>query len=145
MAGIQRVDSGARSKNPKQGISGDPRTYWYSSDESNEVCKVCVPDRESRPCRVTFLVQDIPAKGLINTGADIAIMGRDPFKKVAPVAQLHKRDFKQPDKVPVRYTNEMFQLDGRMDLDITFRNTTIRIRMPRSSSCSQVSAASLGW
>lgn len=112
MAGIQRVDSGARSKNPKQGTSGDPQTYWYLSDESDEVCKVCVPDRETRPCRATVLVQDIPAKGLINTGADITIMGREPFKKVAPVAQPHKCDFKQPDKVPVRYNNEMFQPDG---------------------------------
>ena len=48
-----------------------------------------------------------------------------PFKKVASVARLRKRDFKRPDKVPVPYNNQQFQLDGQMDLDIAFGETTI--------------------
>ena len=70
-------------------------------------------------------VQDVPAQGLIVTGADKTIMGGDLFKKVASVARLHKRDFKQPDKVPVTYNNQQFQLDGRMDLDTAFGKITI--------------------
>ena len=64
-------------------------------------------------------------KGLL-TQADITIMGGDLFKKVASVARLHKRDFKRPDKVPVTYNNQQFQLDAQMDLDIAFGETTIR-------------------
>ena len=73
-----------------------------------------------RPRRATVTIQDVPAQGLIDIGADITIMGGDLFKKVASVARLHKRDFKRPDKVPVTYNNQQFQLN------IAFGETTIR-------------------
>ena len=110
-----------------------------------------VLDRGSRPSRETVTIQDVPAQGLIDTGADISIMGGDQFKKVASVAQLRKRDFKWTDKVPVTYNNQQLQLDGQMDLDIAFGETTIRtpvyLKMDarNSSSSQRVSAASLDW
>ena len=118
-AGTRRVDAAGAEKS-EQETSGDPLAYLYSSNESDEVRQVCVPDRGSRPRRATVTIQDVPAQGLIDIGADITIMGGDLFKKVASVARLHKRDFKRPDKVPVTYNNQQFQLN------IAFGETTIR-------------------
>ena len=48
------------------------------------------------------------------------------FKKVAALARLKKKDFKQADKCPRTYTHKPFKLHGRMDLDITFGERTMR-------------------
>ena len=103
----------------------DPLTYLHSSD-SDEVCLVRVHDQGSRPRRAEILVQDVFATGVIDTGADITIMGGSLFKKVAAAAKLGRRDFKKADKVPRVYNNQKFTLDGRMDLDITFGDKTMK-------------------
>ena len=50
----------------------------------------------------------------------------DLFKKVATVNKLKKKDFKKPDKVPKTYSRQTFTLDGRMELDISFGEKSIR-------------------
>ena len=62
----------------------------------------------------------MPTSGVIDTGADITIMGGELFKKIAKVAKLKKKDFKQPDRTPCTYDRKQFKLHGRMDLEITF-------------------------
>ena len=52
-------------------------------------------------------------------------MGPNLLKKVAALARL-KKDFKQADKCPSTCTHEPFKLHGRMDLDITFGERTMR-------------------
>ena len=47
-------------------------------------------------------------------------MGADLFKKVAAAAHLKNRNFKKPDKVPYTYDQKPFNLDGRINLDISF-------------------------
>ena len=70
-------------------------------------------------------VKGVEAHGIVDTGADISIMGGELFKRVAAVARLKKKDFKPPDKVPYSYDNRPFKLDGRMDLDISFDGKTL--------------------
>ena len=53
-------------------------------------------------------VAGVPTEGLLDTGADITIMGF--YKKVEAVAGLKKKQFKSTDKV----------LDGHLDLDVSF-------------------------
>ena len=65
-------------------------------------------------------IQGVPAYGLIDSGADITIIGGSLFKKVATVARLRKKNFMKADKVPRTYNQQPFQLDGRMDLDVVF-------------------------
>ena len=72
------------------------------------------------------LVQGVPVVGVIDSGADLTIIGGALFKKVAAAARLKKRDFKKPDKVPRGYDQRPFQLDGRMDLDVTFQDHTMK-------------------
>lgn len=68
---------------------------------------------------------DVPAYGLIDSGADITIIGGILFKKVASVVRIRKRDFMQAGKVPRTYDQRPFHLDGLMDLDIEFGGCTM--------------------
>ena len=45
-------------------------------------------------------VFSVPVNGVVDTAADITIMGGKLFSTVAAAAQLKKKDFRKPDKVP---------------------------------------------
>ena len=76
-------------------------------------------------CAEVF-IQGVPAEGLVDSGAEITIMGGELFKKVATVNRLKRKDFKKPDKIPKTYSRQTFTLDGRMELDISFGNKTLK-------------------
>ena len=71
-------------------------------------------------------VQGVPAQGIVDSGADITIIGGELFRRVAAVARLRKKDLKKPDRVPRTYDHRPFTLDGKMDLDLSFDGTTMR-------------------
>lgn len=64
--------------------------------------------------------------GIIDSGADITIIGGKLFKRVALAARLKKKNFMKPDKTPRTYDQKPFTLDGRMDLDVMFEDRTMR-------------------
>ena len=84
-----------------------------------------VQDKGSKPHMVTVDVPEVPAKGIIDNGADITIMNAQLFQKVAAVARLKKRSFRKPDRVPFTYDQKPFALDGKVELDITFDDKTM--------------------
>ena len=99
----------------------------FSSDSEGEGIKqIRISDRGSKPQHAKVQVQGVPAEGVIDSGADITIIGGDLFRRVAAVAKLKKRDFKKADKIPRTYSQRPFTLDGRMDLDISFEGSTMR-------------------
>ena len=102
----------------EQQDSDDPLDYLYSSDSEGEgeVRLVQVEDKGSKPRKAHVGVQGVPAYGVIDTGADITIMGGELFKKVAAAARLKKRCFKQADKTPYSYDQRPFKLNGKIDL-----------------------------
>ena len=107
--------------NTPQPLSDDPLDFLYSSEsDESDVLLIRVEDRGSKPRRALVEVQGVPTYGVIDSGADITIMGADLFKKVAAAAHLKKRNFKKPDKVPYTYDQKSFSLDGRIDLDVSF-------------------------
>ena len=63
---------------------------------------------------------------MLDSGADISIMGGELFRKVVAVAKLKKRGLQRPDKTPRDYDQTPFTLDGRLELDISFAGTTMR-------------------
>ena len=76
-----------------------PLTYLCSdSDGDEEVKRVTVEDKGSRPRYAEVSVQGVLLKGVVDTGSDLTIMGKKAFKKVATVAKLKKRDFHLADK-----------------------------------------------
>ena len=81
---------------------------------------VRITDKGSILQCVWVSVPGVLAYGLIDSGADITILGGDLFKRVATVAKL-KKNCRPADKVPFTYDQRSFQLDGRMDTEIGLR------------------------
>ena len=115
----------------------DPLQYLHSdSDSSDEVRQVRVPDLGSNSHTVVVNVQGVPVEGVVDTDADITIVGGSVFKQVAAVAKLRKKSFKPPDRTPRTYDRKPFRLDGRLDLDVSFGdktlNTPVYVKMDAS-------------
>ena len=94
---------------------------------------VTVTDKGSKTHKAHVVVQGVPAQGVIDTGAEITIMGGDLFRQVAAASKLKKSQFKAPDKTPRTYNQQTFHLDGRIAMDISFgdrtMNTTVYVKM----------------
>ena len=91
------------------------------SEDDSGVCQVCVADRGSKQQYADVQIEGVPARGVIDTGSDITVMGGELFRHVATIARLRKSQFQQPDKFPRTYDGRTFTLDGRMDLNVSFR------------------------
>ena len=104
-----------------------------NSEEERGVRLVTIKDQGSKPQGARVLIGGVAAWGVVDSGADITIMGKELFKQVASVCMLRKRDFKKPDRIPKTYDRTTFSLDGRMSLEIEFEgnkmNTTIYVKM----------------
>ena len=100
--------------------------YPSPSDSTDEVRQVRVIDKGSRPQRVTVLIEGVPSSGIVDSGADVTIIGKDLLKRVATVAKLKKNRLKKVDKTPRTYDGQPFDLHGRMDLDVSFGGITMR-------------------
>ena len=96
------------------------------SDEGARTQWVRIDDRRSRHCYAEVQLEGVPARGIVDSGSDITILGGDLFRKVAAVARLRKSQFKKPDKVPRNYDRRVFSLDGKMELDIAFEGFTMK-------------------
>lgn len=114
-----------RSEDPE-----DPLSCLMSNSESEEetdtVKTVRVVDEGSRSQKARVIVGGVPLWGIVDSGADITIMGSSAFKQVASVAKLKKRDFKNPDKVPRNYDRQPFYVDGKINIDIEFQGKTMK-------------------
>ena len=105
----------------------DPLTFLYSDsdDDTGNIRQVTVPDKGSQVKCAKVSIQGVPAYGILDTGADITIIGGALFKKVAAVAKLRKRQFQQPDKTPLNYDGKTFNLHGKIQLEIGFSGRVI--------------------
>ena len=65
-------------------------------------------------------IRGVPAWGIVDSGADITIVGKQLFQTIAAVSKLKKRDCKKPDKIPKTYDRKPFTLHGKLELDIMF-------------------------
>ena len=98
--------------------------YLVSSDDDDQssVQTVRVRDTGSKVMYANVDLHGVPVKGVIDSGADITILGGDLFKTVATVAKLKKKNFRKADKTPRTYDQRPFVLHGCMDLDISFED-----------------------
>ena len=92
-----------------------------------------VNDEGSQTVCAKVEIAGVPAYGIIDSGADITILGGKLFKKVAAVARLKKKHLKEADKLARNYDQGTISLGGCRDLDITFQekilNTPVYIKM----------------
>ena len=111
-------------------ISEDPRQYLLQDSDEEEpaagVNEVRVQDKGSHPQSVSVVVPAVPVDGIVDTAANITIVGAEIFKRIAAVAKLRRRDLKPAVKTPHTYDQKIFRLDGRLDLDIAFQGQTIK-------------------
>ncbi len=95
------------------------------SEYDDEVGLIHVPSTSSQPRCAQVGIQGVQACGIVDTGADITIIGRDLFTTIATANKLKKRDLKKPDKVPKTYDRQMFKVDSRLYLEVSFEGKTI--------------------
>ena len=62
---------------------------------------ITVRDEGSASRYAPVLVQGVPAYGIVDTAADITIIGGSLFRKVATVARLKKRNLKPADIIMI--------------------------------------------
>jgi len=105
----------------------DPTTYLQSdSDPEMESVKlVRVRDEGSQPREAQVQLQGVSVWGIVDSGADITIIGKELFKTVATVNKLKKKGFQKPDRVARTYDRRQFSLDGKMDLEIAFEDRVV--------------------
>ena len=60
-------------------------------------------DKGSHPRYEKVSVQGVLLQGVVDTGSDLTIMGKEAFRKVATVAKLRRRDFRPADKKAYSY------------------------------------------
>ena len=85
-----------------------------------------IEDQGSHQQFADVVVAGVPVTGVVDSGAEITIMNRRFFAKVAAVARLKKSQLKPPDRVPKTYYRRVFTLDGRLDLNISFDGITMQ-------------------
>ena len=124
-AAARKVESNSSEDIPKtdnQDVESSLMDILFSSSDSDsgDVRVIRVQDKGSKPRCARVLVQGVPAYGIVDTAADITIIGGNLFRTVASVARLKKKNLKPADKIPRVYDQRPFTLDGRMELVITF-------------------------
>ena len=77
--------------------------FLYLSDSDGDVCTVRISDTGSKPQCTQVMIQGVPVDGIIDTAADITIMGGSLFQKVANVVRSMKKNFKTPNITPHCY------------------------------------------
>ena len=107
---------------PNQNENQDQDPFNFDSD--GDVCTVRVSDTGSKPQCARVMIQGVPVIEIIDTAADITIMGGSLFKKVASVAKLKKNH--QTSHHAHGYGQQPFKLDGRMELEVKFGDKTIK-------------------
>ena len=107
----------------------DPLTFLYSDsdDDTGNIRQVTVSYKGSQVKCTKVSIKGVLAYGILDTGADITIIGGALFKKVAAVAKLRKRPFQEPDKTPYNYNGKAFNLHGKIQLEIGFGDRVISI------------------
>ena len=112
-----RKESGGRSKGPG-GPSAKAQTIGSQPVDVNDPMSYLYPDPGVRQVRVKdggslrhyarVAIQGVEARGLVDTGADITIMGGELFKKVALEVRLLQTPLKPPDRTPLTYDVKLF-------------------------------------
>ena len=79
-----------------------------------------VQDMLSTPKCVEVQIENVPVRGIIDTGSDITILSGTAFQKIVTMSNLKKEHFKPADRKACTYGHHPLNLDGQMDLHIKF-------------------------
>ena len=125
-----RSDNQTKTKMVQSKRDDNPLDYLLpdssDSEDVSEVKQIRLVDQGSHPQHAKVVVGGVPMEGVVDSGSDITILGGEMFKRVATVAKLHKKDFKPPDKRPRTYNQQAFHIDGKIEVDVSFDNRTMK-------------------
>ena len=128
--GTQPNSSATQPSNATATVAvSDPFQYLFPDSDEEAIVRITqiqVRDKGSSPQRVRVVVAGVPVDGVVDTGADITIVGGEAFKRIAAVARLRRRDVRPADKTPHTYDQKTFRIDGRVELDITFQGRSMK-------------------
>ena len=110
---------------PAREIQDDPMAYLASDSDEEHIRRITVEDQGSHAKCVKVEIHQVAMYGIVDTGADITILGGKAFQRIAAKAKLRKKEFKPADKTAYNYDGKPFRLDGKMYLNITFGNRTL--------------------
>ena len=79
------------------------QSAFPSDSDEEEVKLVHVACPNGQPKCAWVLIQSVEASGIVDTGADITIIGQDLFLTISTANKLKKRNLKKPDKLPKNY------------------------------------------
>ena len=117
---------GAGSSSAADALTEPLDLLFSESDEEDGVRQVTVNDSGSHCQLARVSICGVPADGVVDTAADITIMGGKLFALVAATARLRKKDFRKADRVPKTYDRKAFSLDGCMDMELSFEGKTVK-------------------
>ena len=118
----------------KQIQTNDPDHAHSVQPESTDVCTIRIDDRGSMPQCIPVQLQGVPVYGVIDTGADITILGGKLFKRVGTTSKLRRRDFRPADKTLETTTYTHSSWTGVYSL-LSFQCGTLAQReMPRTAA-----------
>lgn len=98
----------------------DTTSLLQLDSDGGQVNRVTLTDHGSKTHCARVIIQGVPAEGVVDTGAEITIVGGELFRKIALANRLKKREFKLSDKTPCTYNLQMIKLDGRIALEMVF-------------------------
>ena len=126
--GTRQVQTlGTVNRGPPQHSSLSPAltSYLLSSNSDSGVRQVRIDDEGSRQQHVEVLLAGVPVRGVIDSGADITIMGGELFCRVAAATRMKRKQLYAPDRIPTTYDWRPFTLDGKVNIDISFDDVTV--------------------
>ena len=97
-------------------------------------------DQGSHPQHAKVVIGGVPMEGVVDSGSDITILGGEMLKLVVTVAKLHKKDFKPPDKRPRTYNQQAFHIDGKIEVDVSFDDRTMKNSCVCEDGCTRTTA-----
>lgn len=81
-------------------------------EDGSHMNQISITDGGSKSQLAHVDIQEVLADGVVDTGDEITIMGRELFAGVASEAHLCRKDFCKADKFPQNYSGKIFHLDG---------------------------------
>ena len=126
-AGARQIQTAwSRRCGPTQAPSATLSNLLSSDSDTEEgVLQIRIDDHGGRQQYADVQIEGVPARGIVDSGAEITIMNGKLLERIAAVTRLKKSRLKPADRIPRTYDRKIFTLDGRLDLDVCFNGVTM--------------------
>jgi len=125
-------------KNREDLTGPEDHCAYLPSGWDENVKLVLVQDKGSQPQCAPVNIACVPGLGIVDSRADITIVGKQLFLKIAAVKKLKRSDCKPADKLPKIYDWKLFSLQVVLELEIKFEEKMSIIIYVKIDACDQL-------